>query len=366
MRETFVCKAPWTSIAFQPTGVAPCCIYKLDDVEQFVPGGKLFENIQQQFLSGQIPNGCRDCKTEVELGNNAYYEQFDCYQTDFKNLNIQEINLRSNNFCNLACRSCGPHFSSKWEEEFADNRIVISKDTNVFDKLTMLDIKNLKMIVFAGGEPTIVPEHTLLLHQLIDIGHTDVSIRVSTNLQTISYKNNNLVDLWKQFPNLYLNVSVDAVEDRAESIRSGTNWAKQYKNIQQLKDNNINFNFSITVSALNIWFLEETLDYLNAEFNGTTWLFNILLNPDILNLWTIPDEYRSDLRDMLDRCLQKNYPVNKIKKHLDDNNTSYLWDHFLFYNLILDANRGESFCKNLPMFRDLVSKYVKLQSKEKT
>lgn len=362
MSKTFVCKAPWTSIAFQPTGVAPCCAYKLDYVEQFVSDGTLFENIQNKFLSGQVPEGCSDCKTKVEFGNeaNAYFKQFDCYQTDFKNLNIQEINLRSNNFCNLACRSCGPHFSSKWEEEFADRKIIISKDTDVFNKLKTLDIKKLKMIVFAGGEPTIVPEHTLLLQKLIDIGHTGVHIRVATNLQTISYKNNNLVELWKQFPNLYINVSVDAVNNRAESIRSGTDWPRQYANIQQLRDNNVVFNFAITVSALNIWFLEETLDYLHTEFPNTHWVFNILAEPDILNLWTIPDQYREDVYAMLDRCLQKNYPVGKIKKHLDDNNTSHLWDHFLFYNLILDANRGESFCKNLPMFQDLVLKYLKL------
>ena len=351
---SFICKAPWTSIAFQPTGVAPCCMFKLEHVEPFRADGSLFENIRQQFLDGQIPDGCKNCQDSISTGNetNAYYHQFRHYQTDFKTLDIQEINLRSNNFCNLSCRSCGPHFSSKWEQEF-HGKVIVSKDTSVFDKLKTLDLTKLKTVVNAGGEPTITEEHCLLLQQLLALNHTTPVIRIATNLQVLEHKQTNLLDLWQHFPNLYLNISIDGVGSRAANIRSGTKWENMLKNLDALKKTKIRFRFNITVSALNIWFLEETLDFLAQNFSGKQRNFNMLYDPDILSICVIPAKYREDLYKMLDRCDTKKYNVEQIRSHLNSDDTSHLWDSFLLYNLMLDVRRDESFVKSLPFFQEL-------------
>lgn len=356
---SFICKAPWTSIAFQPNGVAPCCSFKLQYVEKFKNDDTLFQDIRDSFLNGVVPPGCIECTERAALGQIPYFTAFDQYKTDFKTIDIQEINLRSNNFCNLSCRMCGPHFSSKWEEEFK-GAIVITRDTDVFNKIKQLDLKKLKTIVFAGGEPTITPEHVALLKELLQIGHTNPIIRVATNLQTLKNKDTNLIELWKQFPNLYLNVSVDAVGDRAVDIRSGTNWDSLTANIEALKQHNIKFNVVLTVSALNIWYLEDTLDYLSTNCPGVDIRISMLFGPDILNLWTIPQKYRTQVDQILDACLQKNYRVEHVKTHLHSNDTSHLWSAFLIYNLLLDQTRNESFCKNLPFFDDIVLEYLKL------
>lgn len=358
---SFICKAPWTSIAFQPTGVAPCCMYQLNELEEFRSDGKLFQKIRDSFNSGIVPTGCRQCSDQVAKGNenSAYYKTFDNYTTDFSTQSIQEINLRSNNFCNLACRSCGPHFSSKWENEFKDS-IVITKDSNVFSKLESLDLSILKTIVFAGGEPTIVPEHVQLLNKLLDVGNTQINIRVATNLQTLKNKDVDLVMLWKNFPNLKLHVSVDAIGNNAVNIRSGTKWTSMVENLKVICENNIYFNFAITVSALNIWFLEETLDYLSIEFPTNNKLLQILSTPDILNISVIPPKFRGKIIEMLDSCSQKNYNVGSIKKYLAVNDTSQFWQNFLTYNLFLDVTRRENFCQSLPMFDQLLLDWVYL------
>lgn len=357
--NTFICKAPWTSIAFQPTGVAPCCIFDLDKVENFTDPQNLFQQIKKDFKSGKVPPGCSKCSENVSRGVPGDYLLFDQYTTDFDNANIQEINLKANNFCNLACRSCGPHFSSKWEEEF-NGTVIITNDTQVMSKLDQLDISKLKTIVFAGGEPTMSPEHATLLQTLLKIGHTTPVIRIATNLHNLTYKNIDLLALWKQFPNLYLNVSIDAIDDRAKYIRSGTNWERMVANLKELLNHNITCGVSCTVSALNIWFIEETLDYLKGEFNINVPRFNILSSPDILNLSVIPLEFKENLNIMLDRCLSKGYRVEPIKNYLNSYDTSSLWQHFLIYNLLLDSSRQEQFCQTLPIFDSLISKWVRL------
>ena len=357
--NTFICKAPWTSIAFQPTGVAPCCVFDLDKVEKFTDPQNLFQQIKKDFKSGKIPSGCSKCSQNGAQGLPGYYTAFDQYTTDFNEANIQEINLKANNFCNLACRSCGPHFSSKWEEEFKGT-IFITTDDQVMSKIDQLDISKLKTIVFAGGEPTMSPEHVQLLNALIQINHTTPVIRIATNLHNLTYKNINLISLWKHFPNLYLNVSIDAIEERAKYIRSGTNWEKMVSNLKELLNHNITCGVSFTVSALNIWFLEETLDYLKDQFNIDVPYFNILLSPDILNLSVIPLEFKEKLNIMLNRCLSKGYQVKPIIQYLNLHDTSVLWPQFLIYNLLLDVSRNEKFCQTLPIYDSLISQWVKL------
>lgn len=359
---SFICKAPWVSIAFQPNGVAPCCVFDLSKLEKFSNTQDLFQDIRQTFKLGKIPTGCNKCKQTWEYSNKKppAAQAFDHYDTDFEKISIQEINLKSNNFCNLACRSCGPHFSSKWEEEFKGT-IVITKDTNVINKLSQIDLTTLKTIVFAGGEPTLVPEHVYLLKKLLEINYTTPSIRIATNLHNLNYKGTDLIALWKQFPNLYLNVSIDAVGDRARFIRSGTDWETMCSNLTTILENNLKHYVSLTVSALNIWFLEETMDYLDKHFNNTNRVsFNMLIEPDILNISVIPNEFREKLNNMLDRCLVKGYRVDNIKEYLNFNDNSTLWQSFLIYNLLLDATRKEQFCQSLPIFDSLIDQWVKL------
>lgn len=354
----FVCKAPWTSIAFQPTGVGPCCTYDLDHVEKFTTPQNLFTQIRQDFLSGTVPDGCIKCKQSHEEFGNGYYQWFDTYQTDFKTVAIQEINLRSNNFCNLACRSCGPHFSSKWEQEFA-GQIKITKDHDVASKVLSLNLRDLKNVVFAGGEPTIVPEHLMLLSQLRDIGHTDLGIRISTNLHSLTYNSIDLVDLWSNFPNLYLQVSIDGIKDRAADIRSGSKWHVIEKNLHRITEAKINYYVNITVSALNIWFLEETLDYFSNNFTCAV-KFNLLRNPDIVNMRVIPPKFRPYIETMFESCSRKGYDIQSIRDYFQFEDQSDLWPAFLIYNLMLDVSRGENFCRSLPIFDQLTNDWVRL------
>lgn len=358
---SFFCKAPWTSIAFQPSGKAgPCCVYDLDSLKEVTtPVENTFAQEREDFLNGNLPAGCKKCHHSFQEIGKSYANSFDHYKVDTNKVAIQEINVKSNNICNLACRSCGTHFSSKWEEEFG-TPILITKDNVILEKLKLIDLQTLQMVVIAGGEPTLTQEHVDTLQMLIDAKKTDVDIRISTNLTSLKYKQLDLVSLWKNFPKLYLQLSIDGVEDRAKNIRSGTDWDVVGNNLKTIINSGIPYYINITVSALNIWFLEETIMHLKTNFGVDKISFNILFEPDILSVQVIPPEYRKEINQMLDKCIESGHDLAKVKTYFNSTDNQHLWPHFLIYNLMLDHSRKETFFDLLPIKRDLINRWVKL------
>jgi sulfatase maturation enzyme AslB (radical SAM superfamily) len=357
--KKFICKAPWTSIAFQPSGKAgPCCVYELDELHDVTNNiDQIFQTEQQQFLNGEVPRGCTKCHNLFLKGESSYADSFNGYTTDFTSTNIQEINIKANNNCNFACRSCGPHFSSKWEDEFAKT-IKITKDKNIFDKINLVDFSKLKTIVFAGGEPTLQEEHVQILTQLVNKQTVDFPIRVSTNVSSLTYKGIDLVKLWKNFPKLHLQLSIDATGVAAEAIRSGTDWTVIDNNLRCIVASGISHYVNITVSALNIWFLEDTLKYLTGI--GIKHIaFNILSAPDIMSLQVIPPEYTVALDTMLSQYVDQ-YPALTVVQKSLNSSLDTLWQHFLIYNLMLDQTRQEKFFACLPIKSELINQWVNL------
>ena len=83
-------------------------------------------------------------------------------------------------------------------------------------------------------------------------------------------------------------------------------------------------------------------------------MLQMLSTPDILNISVIPPKFRDKIYQMLNSCIEKEYDVGHIKRYLDNNDTSQFWNSFLVYNLLLDVNRNENFCRSLPMFDQLL------------
>jgi len=357
----FMCKAPWVSMAFQPSGkVGPCCVYDLNHLQDIASTVEdTFKYEREEFLKGNVPLGCKKCHDSFLQTGKSKAIAFDRYKTDFITPDLQEINVKANNICNLTCRSCGTHFSSKWEEEF-NSVVVITKDTAVLEKLKLIDMTTLRTLVIAGGEPTMTQEHVAVLQKLVDIGHTHLEIRISTNLTNLKYKQIDLVELWKKFPRLYLQLSIDGVENNARNIRSGTNWAEVERNLKTIIDNKIPHYINITVSALNIWFLEDTLTYLKNKCNVEDVRFGLVFGPEALSVQVIPAEYRATLNQMIDRLSEAGYNLQQVKTYFNNNNKEDLWPKFLIYNLMLDQTRKENFFESLPIKKDLIDRWLKI------
>jgi organic radical activating enzyme len=156
---------------------------------------------------------------------------------------IHYWDVRFSNICNLKCRSCGSIFSSRWYDDDVKlwgkelrPRVQFAgrHEEDVWEQMQE-HIPNLDQIYFAGGEPLIMEEHNRILKLLIAKGNTKVRLIYNTNLTELKYKKENVIELWKHFPNICVAASLDDMKDRAAIIRSGTNWGQVEQNIRDIK-----------------------------------------------------------------------------------------------------------------------------------
>ena len=87
----------------------------------------------------------------------------------------------------------------------------------------------------------------------------DIELIFTTN-GTI-YKN---IDVLKKFKKVTINISVDGICEQFEYLRYPAKWSKVYKNIQKFfKEEDFNLTFVLTVSSINIYYIDRTIKFLN-------------------------------------------------------------------------------------------------------
>jgi radical SAM protein with 4Fe4S-binding SPASM domain len=248
------CMLPLTHLHGWPDGRAyPCCLAKAEH-----PVGNLKEqtmlevwnadamkSMRKNMLADNPCKECGDCYEQESLGftsmrnnsNKNFAHLID--EIDLTDINgthpdmkFRHWDVRFSNVCNLKCRSCGSTFSSRWYDDdvkllenvsYPRVRYAGRTSTDIWEQMQP-HIPFLEQIYFAGGEPLIMEEHNRILNTLIDNGNTQVRLIYNTNLTELKFKKENVLGLWKHFPQICVAASLDDMGNRAEVIRSGTNW----------------------------------------------------------------------------------------------------------------------------------------------
>jgi sulfatase maturation enzyme AslB (radical SAM superfamily) len=335
------CKAPWTSVSYMPGGkYSPCCAWSGNT---FNSREEMTETVGGAFLRGEVPRECANPCPPDRLG---WREMYKNYETDYTTHKINFLDFRNNNLCNLKCRSCGPGFSTSWSSELGVQDISLYNPVNVAD----MDLSECKQIYFAGGEPLLNPQHYQVLEKLIAQG-ADPAIMYSTNMTVLGAKSKHVKDLWPSFSFINVHASIDAVGKYAGIVRSGSDWTTVESNLKWvLTQPNCNIKIATVISAINIWWLPELLEYF-------VWLTPdqfepVLANVDaVIGLGSIPDQYRAKLITMLEQSKFANHvnmrgAVDALRNQCY-NETN--WYHFLAQQMIQDNYRNEKWFDNLPV-----------------
>ena len=298
MESGTICTIPWVHLNIIPRGkVYHCCMtsdhyeYAGDLTHQTIEevwNGEYMKDIRKQMINGQEPKACSKCfdterssGTSTRLNHNKYFKDKlkeipqitrEDGHVDFVDLRYWDF--RFSNLCNFKCRTCGPEFSSMWlaenKKEFPGT---IEEDRKVFnienvDQSTNVDflkkyINNVDKIYFAGGEPLLMDEHWQILDMLDQAGRHDVILTYNTNLSKLTYQNKNAIDYWKKWGRkVWLWPSIDEIDERAELIRSGTNWKVVEENLKTVSELEIHVRPSITVSCMNVHRIPEIINRL--------------------------------------------------------------------------------------------------------
>ncbi len=336
------CKAPWVSVSYMPGGkYSPCCAW----------GGGGFDSQQQMtdtvggaFLRGEVP---KECKNSCAPDRSGWRDMFARFETDCQTHQIQFLDFRNNNLCNMKCRSCGPGFSTSWASEAGQKEIVLHEATPIDD----MDLSQCQEVYFAGGEPLLNPQHYQVLEKLI-AQNSNPGLMYSTNMSVLGYKNKRVQDLWPYFRRINVHASIDAVGAYAEIVRSGSDWTAIESNLKWvLTQPNISVRVATVISAINIWFLPSLLEYF--DWLAAPHAFEpVLANVDsVIGLGSIPMHFRSPLIEMLEQCRFSEH-IN-IRGAIDAlRNQQYNkahWHQFLAQQLIQDNYRNEKWFDSMPI-----------------
>ena len=293
-------------------------------------------------------------------------------------MNMAYLDFRFSNICNFTCRTCDPTTSSAWYDDATklrggavpSSRILrpIQDPLDFWRQMEPL-LDEVEFLYFAGGEPLITEEHYRVLLHLIKKGRTHVRLRYSTNFSTLTYQNYDVMALWRQFPDVCVQASIDGSGARGEYIRKGQIWQQVLVNRERLAllCPHVGFDMSATVLLLNALHIPDLhrecveLGLIRPEDFG----INILFDPDYLRLQVLPQPLKEQLRVRYREHIE-NYitPLGEdaallrerfeaVVHFLDEQDLSHKLPEFRDFNRRLDAIRGESLAEALPELREL-------------
>jgi glutamate-1-semialdehyde 2,1-aminomutase len=201
-----------------------------------------------------------------------------------------------------------------------------------------------KEIYLTGGEPTIIKEQFKLLDYCVKHGYAKkIKLKYNTNLTNIPQ---DLVQAWKDFKQVQLNCSIDAIGDLDRYIRYPSNWSKIQENFELIqKLDNKYIEIHNTVQMYNILRLDEFIEW--AKPYGHKIYFNILNHPEVLNIRVLPAHLKLLAKDKLEQHLD----VEKVQGIIDymmSEDWSDKYPDFIKYTNALDKSRGEDLKSIVP------------------
>ena len=342
------------------------------------------------MLNGEKSSGCNRCYTLEESGFRSMREEMnESFKSYFSlsdstlpdgsisSMPLKYVDVRFSNLCNFKCRGCGPTLSSSWYEEHqvlfgyqsTEKKVrSISSNSPLFWEELKKRIPEADIIYFGGGEPLITQEHFEILSLLIAQKKFKTELLYNTNLSQLNYGNHNLSDLWSQFENVTLSISLDDIGKRAEYYRHGTKWEVIEGNLQNLVTQypKINREVNCTVNIMNVFYLPELIRYLlDGKYIGPHFFnVNMLLDPVEYRVDNLPDEmktkvtnkltkfkfYLQGLGDDYSKLVRDLENVLKFMSQVDNSHNMYL---FKTRTENLDALRRENFKEIYPELIEL-------------
>jgi len=371
-----LCLIPWTSIDISPRGtIAPCCKFQNKNYDSLninkntiseYASSDYLNKIKQEMLSGKWPEGCIRCRIEEEsnikskriLDYERWTEEFYNYTPE---IGFIIGSIAFGNTCNLKCIMCHGGSSSRWRKEYKElygvdvprHEFIKATCDNIFDALP-----NAIHLDIPGGEPFLseVDKQLDLLKRYIDSGQSEhMSLHYTTNAQI--YPEDKWWALWENFKEIDMQLSIDGIYDRYEYIRYPGKFEILEKNIQKYiskeqKLDNFRLSVSHTVSAYNIYYLDEFFNWCNETGLPKPWCGGVH-NPSHMR----PCVYEKEIREEIANHLNKSEinDVNTWANYMLKNDSSEYYETFLTMRDKHDSYRNTNFATVFPEMEQIIN-----------
>lgn len=405
----------WSTIYFQSGTTSSCHrTTKLKIPENnFGSFHNLPEKIEdrQQMLKGQWPKDtCGYCKNAEILGQhsdrmNQLIQQTDSSVTppelldDNKAVEITPtfIEVYFRNTCNMSCVYCGPHFSSRWEEELElhggidlfekraqnDTYSIQKKQNNqLYDQQKKqfwkyLEENNrfkvLRWFSLLGGEPLVIPELEECLDFWENHPNENLTFQMLTNLKANDYRFDKFLSRIEKLANekkihqFKVIASLDGIGPRQEYVRYGLDtaqWIKNFEKLLRIKNLSVGINSAISILTLHDFpaLLEKIIEWNKNRRVVDRIVHSFNMDTGI----TKPSMAGGELfKDIFEKCDKLFAVIDKrdvtVKKYWDgiahqitkSTKDTQKIDQLKEYLSILDKRRNTDWKKTFPWLVDL-------------
>jgi len=307
------CVIPWTEVHINSDGTYQSC-----GSHKNVKSGTEFGRIHnvhnmsiQEWMTSQYQTDarikkanniaeplCATCYQEDSAGKNSKRTRelgkypvipIEYYQPQVTEL-PRSYHIILGNECNLACKMCGPMYSSRiaaerkriglWDgtvrQTWTDNQQAWDMVVN-----TMLSAEKLEYIHLIGGEPLLMPRFYELIDALYNAGKTDVYIGFTTNGMLF---NKDLMQKLQVFRHVDIGVSLEGLGATNDFCRTGADTKLVISNLEKYltyRDPGHVYIVlrtvpsAITVHELDklyLWAIERKVDVMSTFVANPAWL----------------------------------------------------------------------------------------------
>ena len=178
-----------------------------------------------------------------------------------------------------------------------------NKNNDRFKEYIFSNIKNLKNIYMAGGEPLLMKENREVLEKLLQV-NKDCTIRVNTNLSKTDTK---VFELLLQFKDVHWTISIDTIEEEYEYVRYGGNWKDFLQNLEIIKQNDTHrISFNMLHFVLNHKSIFDCIDYLQGTgFHANSFVAGPMYTPPALNILNFGNKVKGQVSEILKQRISR-------------------------------------------------------------
>ena len=301
-----------TFCAFQ---VDPLCEFEESILPSQIFNSKGFVKTRKILDNNSWPSGCDHCRIPESKDLKSSRQDH-----ELQHKNLERVEIRFSNACNMACLHCSPEYSSLWAKKlnYSGPTLGLTSEQVLLICEDLKNISTIRRIVLSGGEPLVNKNFYKCLEVLSEHSHAnEIVLSFHTNLnpgRSINF--DYLNEALKKFKEAYMVVSVDGGKKLYPIFRGG-DWNILLSNIEKAvqMDINVDGTMSLTTYQMN--------DIINCYLDVLPLGFRELRTMYVSTPKNLDPKHSATKKNMKD--------FDYVLNHIENNYSGSLRDSSLWY-----------------------------------
>lgn len=324
--------------------------------------------------SGIQHSGCKGCWAAEAAGNKSLrqrsLESFGHLVPDETQPKI--LIIKPGNVCNAACRICNPATSSSWYSDSFKLKQLDNKDLTF--KIFMKEFeglrngfdanspnfwpgvanwhKGIEYLEIYGGEPWLTAGLWKNLKTAIDSGdskHIDIAVHTNSSMWNAEY-----LEILTKFRKVKLELSIDSnVDKHFNYMRYKLDFDSCMQNAKKFvaERKTIDLGVTVTVSNLNVWYLDTIYDGLRSELGINIGISNVVSEPEYFDIRHLP----TGIKLLVTNKLKHRNELANVLRYMNSlEGDISKWNTFCAETNKLDNIRGELLSDVMPEWYNII------------